>query len=158
MLFNATFNNISVISIWRSVLLVEETGVPGENHRHIVNHWQTLSHNIVHLSWAWFELTTLMVIGTDCIGSCKSNYHTTTTSPKDKKKLYYIIFLIYQLFFLIPGYYFIYFFAAFNIFKNISYQEPGIWSVSQWYERDVLCLQHWRKVALALSLGSNNHQ
>jgi len=29
--FNATVNNISVIS-WRSVLLVEETGVPGENH------------------------------------------------------------------------------------------------------------------------------
>ena len=31
MVFNATFNNISVIS-WRSVLLVVETGVPGENH------------------------------------------------------------------------------------------------------------------------------
>jgi hypothetical protein len=30
-LFNATFNNISVISL-RSVLLVEETGVTGENH------------------------------------------------------------------------------------------------------------------------------
>jgi hypothetical protein len=30
--FNATFNNISVIS-WQSVLLVEETGVPGENYR-----------------------------------------------------------------------------------------------------------------------------
>jgi hypothetical protein len=29
--FNATFNNISVLS-WRSVLLVDETGVPGENH------------------------------------------------------------------------------------------------------------------------------
>jgi hypothetical protein len=29
MVFNATFNNISVIS-WRSVLLVEETGVPWE--------------------------------------------------------------------------------------------------------------------------------
>jgi hypothetical protein len=29
--FNATFNNISVIS-WRSVLMVEETGVSGENH------------------------------------------------------------------------------------------------------------------------------
>jgi len=29
--FNATFNNISVIS-WLSVLLVEETGVPEENH------------------------------------------------------------------------------------------------------------------------------
>jgi hypothetical protein len=31
MVFNATFNNISVIS-WRSVLLVEETGVSAENH------------------------------------------------------------------------------------------------------------------------------
>ena len=31
MAFNATFNNILVIS-WRSVLFVEETGVPGENH------------------------------------------------------------------------------------------------------------------------------
>jgi hypothetical protein len=31
MVFNATFDNILVIS-WRSVLLVEETGVPGENH------------------------------------------------------------------------------------------------------------------------------
>ena len=30
MVFNTTFNNISVIS-WRSVLLVEETGVPGQN-------------------------------------------------------------------------------------------------------------------------------
>ena len=29
MVFNATFNNISVLS-WQSVLLVEETGVPGE--------------------------------------------------------------------------------------------------------------------------------
>ena len=31
MMLNATFNNISVVS-WRSVLLVEETEVPGENH------------------------------------------------------------------------------------------------------------------------------
>jgi hypothetical protein len=44
MVFNVTFNNISVIS-WRSVLLVEETGVPGENHRPAANHWQTFSHN-----------------------------------------------------------------------------------------------------------------
>jgi hypothetical protein len=29
MVFNATFNNISVLS-WQSVLLVEETGVPRE--------------------------------------------------------------------------------------------------------------------------------
>jgi hypothetical protein len=42
----ATFNNISVIS-WRSVLLVEESEVPGENHRSVASHWLTLSHNIV---------------------------------------------------------------------------------------------------------------
>ena len=34
MVFNATFNNISVIS-WRSVLLVEATGIPGENYRSV---------------------------------------------------------------------------------------------------------------------------
>jgi hypothetical protein len=44
MVFNATFNNISVIQ-WRLVLLVEETGAPGENHRPAASHWQTLSHN-----------------------------------------------------------------------------------------------------------------
>ena len=37
MVFNATFNNISVKS-WRSVLLVEETGRPGENHRPVGSH------------------------------------------------------------------------------------------------------------------------
>ena len=39
MMFNATFNNISVIS-WQSVLLVEENGVPGENQRPITSHYQ----------------------------------------------------------------------------------------------------------------------
>ena len=34
MVFNATFNNISVIS-WQSLLLVKETEVPGENHRSV---------------------------------------------------------------------------------------------------------------------------
>jgi hypothetical protein len=36
MVFNATFNNISIIS-WPSVLLVEETGGPGENHRPVAS-------------------------------------------------------------------------------------------------------------------------
>jgi len=43
MVFNTTFNNISVI-LWRSVLLVEETW---ENHWHAASHWQTLSHIVV---------------------------------------------------------------------------------------------------------------
>jgi hypothetical protein len=35
-MFNATLNNISAISS-RSVLLVEETGVPRENHRPVID-------------------------------------------------------------------------------------------------------------------------
>ena len=46
MVFYTIFINISVIS-WQSVLLVEETGVPGENHWPATSHWQTLSHNVV---------------------------------------------------------------------------------------------------------------
>jgi hypothetical protein len=46
MVFNATFNKILVISWW-SVLLVEETGVPRENHRPAASQWQTWSHNVV---------------------------------------------------------------------------------------------------------------
>jgi hypothetical protein len=124
MVLNATFNNISVIW-WQSVLLVDETRVPGENYRPVASHWQTLSQLIgyTHLyicmhkclygyhyisrsakysmkslsSWyldpfyqqskldlllgpSWFELTTLVVIGTDCTGSWKPNYHTITTT------------------------------------------------------------------------------
>jgi len=37
-MFNATFNNISVIISWWSVLLVKETGRPGENHRPVTSH------------------------------------------------------------------------------------------------------------------------
>jgi hypothetical protein len=46
MVFNATFNNISVISWWL-VLLIYETGVPGANNRPAESHVQTLSHKVV---------------------------------------------------------------------------------------------------------------
>jgi hypothetical protein len=36
MMFSATFNNILVIS-WLSIILVEETGVPEENHRPVAS-------------------------------------------------------------------------------------------------------------------------
>jgi len=49
MVLNATYNNISVI-LWHTVILVEETGGPGDNHRSAASHWQTLSHNVVHLA------------------------------------------------------------------------------------------------------------
>jgi hypothetical protein len=46
MVFDPTLNNISAIS-WQSVLLVQETGVPKENHRPTTSHCQTLSHDVV---------------------------------------------------------------------------------------------------------------
>ena len=55
MVFNATFNNISVISLW-SILLVEETRIPGENHRPIASHWQTLSHIEQNEMWNVIEM------------------------------------------------------------------------------------------------------
>jgi hypothetical protein len=56
------YRGMSVIS-WQSVLLVEETGGPGENHWPVASHKQTLSHNVVS--------------STPRI--CKSNYHTITS-------------------------------------------------------------------------------
>jgi uncharacterized membrane protein len=62
---------------------MEETRVPRENHRHFskwVTNFITLC-CIEHTSpWAEFELSTLVMMGTDCTGSCKSNYHTITTT------------------------------------------------------------------------------
>ena len=43
--FNSTFNDISVSSWW-SALLVEETGVHGENNRPVASQGHALSHNV----------------------------------------------------------------------------------------------------------------
>jgi hypothetical protein len=39
----------------------------------------------VHFAMNGLKLTTSMVIGTDCTGSCKSNYHTITTVPASNR-------------------------------------------------------------------------
>jgi len=76
MVFNATFNNISAIS-WRSVLLVEETGVPGENHWPAASHWQILSHNVVSL------------LRTDKLNN-KKTIKQTNKQTKTTKMYYYL--------------------------------------------------------------------
>ena len=63
MVFNVISNRMSVIS-WRSALLVEETGIPGESHS----------------PWTGFELTTLLVICTDCSSRYKSKYNAIRTT------------------------------------------------------------------------------
>ena len=59
MVLNATFNNISVIS-GRSVLLVEETGVSGENHQQVTTqrHKQD-SNSQLQFSYAVVNRTTM---------------------------------------------------------------------------------------------------
>ena len=47
MALNATFSN-SLVILWLSALLVEETGVPGENHRPVTRHCQTVSSTPLH--------------------------------------------------------------------------------------------------------------
>ena len=86
MVFNATFNNISVIS-WCSVLFVEETGVSGENHRSAAGHWQTFSHNV--------ESSTLRLCGIQTLNvSYNFNYHTITTTTAPYKLLEYILIFV----------------------------------------------------------------
>jgi membrane-bound metal-dependent hydrolase YbcI (DUF457 family) len=51
LVFNATFSNISAIS-WRPVLVVEEAGVPGENHRPWTSNCWTLL--LAAASWVLF--------------------------------------------------------------------------------------------------------
>jgi hypothetical protein len=81
MVFNATFNNISV-------LLVEET-----EYSEKITDLHQVTDKVYHIMlccieytspWTGFKLTTLVVIGNDCIGTCKSNCQTTTTSPDNK--------------------------------------------------------------------------
>ena len=61
----------------RNMLTIRERK-PLTCHKSLTNFYHIMLYR-VHLAWAVFKLTTLVVIDTDCIGSCKSNCHTITT-------------------------------------------------------------------------------
>jgi hypothetical protein len=77
MVFNATFNNISVISL-RSVYCRRK---PGDRDKTTDLSQVIDIHIMLYTSqWSRFELTTSVVMGTACIGICKSNYNAITAT------------------------------------------------------------------------------
>ena len=84
-----SFNSISVISS-RSVLLFGETGVLGEDYRPVAIHWnKCIMESCIEyiLPWAVFKLIGLVVIGTACTCSRKSNYQSITTTMANWSQL-----------------------------------------------------------------------
>ena len=78
MVLHATLKNISVISV---LLVVEakSTWRKPLTCRKLMKNYHIILYR-VHIVWTGFELTTLVLIGSDCIVSYKSNYHTITTT------------------------------------------------------------------------------
>ena len=72
MVFNAIFNYINDI--------VAVSFIGGEN-RSSRRKPQTCRKSLtsLHLAWVGLDITTLVVVCADCIGSCKSNYHKSWT-------------------------------------------------------------------------------
>jgi hypothetical protein len=73
--FNTTYNNISVLS-WQSVLLVEEPGVPGENHWPAASHWQSFLQVLLHQWTDRHDITEILL---------KVALNTITHPPPPKK-------------------------------------------------------------------------
>jgi hypothetical protein len=93
LVFNVTFNNISVIIMAVSFIGEENLSTMRKSPTCQTDKLNHIMLYRVHIAWAGFELTTSVVIGTGCI----ANYHTitTTTAPFLKSKTLLVHIILY---------------------------------------------------------------
>jgi hypothetical protein len=113
MVLNATFNNISFIS-WRSVLLLKETGVPGET-----NNLQQVSDKLYHIILYWVQITHLyhayynktadsckLSLTAECALLSVGEEHDVFGMGETKTNLLSFIFFVSSVFHSFPRYWF----------------------------------------------------
>ena len=92
MVFNTTFNNISIIS-WRSILLVEETAVPAEN-----TDLPQVTDKLQHIKLYGIRNHNVSGIDTDWTGSCKQariqGAHSAPLTLKMEKNMIFILKIV----------------------------------------------------------------
>ena len=68
-------------AVWRSVLLIEEIRVSGENQRPVASHWQTLSHNVVSSTTRLSDIRTYIYQKVDFYSYVEILYHINSSVP-----------------------------------------------------------------------------
>ena len=91
------------LSTLSTIFQEEKWGSGEKNNWPVASHWQTLSHwTLLYTpSWSRLKLTTTVVMGTDCIGSCKSNYHTITATMVPLHPYHFLLNVIMTCVFLV---------------------------------------------------------
>jgi len=85
MVFNTTFNNISVLS-WRSVLLMDETG---ENHQHVASNWHNVVLSTPRHEWGLIRVITKLQNSKQSYkGKVKTHKHINRQSQSTTGKLW----------------------------------------------------------------------